>query len=322
MVAAVTVRKNGKAEMAYVGAIPWHGLGQELKPGESIETWKQAAGMDWEIERSQIHYVTKDGTKRQVQGSTVLYRSDSHEDLGLVSEKYQVVQPGETLEFFRDLADDNGFTLETAGTLFGGKRFWALAAIGEEAVIIGKDSIRGYLLLATSADGTLATTGQFTATRVVCNNTLGMALRGESAGKIKIRHSTEFNHRLVKAELGIAKDTFGKFLKVSRALAKKSLSNDKAGEFVSSLLVDTKTIYTDDPRESRQYQKIMDLFRDNGLGATLKGSAGTAWGVVNAVTEFVDHHAKASTDSHRLASAWFGRGDALKSEALERAIAL
>lgn len=312
----LTIRKNGKAEMAYVGTKPWHGLGQELVAGADLETWKESSGMDWDILSGPVKF-NSDGTFPQY---NVLYRSDDHEPLSIVSSKYKVVQPGEVLEFFKDLVGANGFELTTAGTLFGGKRFWALASIGQEACVVGKDKVGGYLLLSSSCDGTLATTARFTTVRVVCNNTLSMAINDQKA-EVTVGHRSHFNPTTVKDQLGIAKDAFADFMKEARLLSKIKLSEVEAGAFVDSLLVDTKTIYKEDATQSRQYKKILELFNGQGIGADLSGAKGTAWGLVNAVTEYVDHHARAKTDSARLASAWFGRGDSLKTEAAQRLLA-
>lgn len=325
MVAAVTVRKNGFAEMAYVGEKPWHGLGQELVAGADIETWKKAAGMDWTVQRGVVRYATEregDLGILTMPEQHVLFRQDTKQALGIVSPKYKVVQPGQVLEFFRDLTEANGYTLNTAGTLFDGKRFWALAAIGEEACVVGEDKIGGYLLLSSSCDGTLATTARFTTVRVVCNNTLGMALAGKAKREVVVRHTSRFDAESAKQQLGLARDNFGEFLVATRQLAAKRVTNEQAAQFISSLLVETKTVLKEDVTQSKQYQKILDLFKTSAMGGTLAGTDGSAWGVVNAVTEFVDHHARAKSDAHRLTSAWFGRGDDLKTEAFERALAL
>ncbi|MBN0134206.1 DUF932 domain-containing protein, partial [Pseudomonas aeruginosa] len=90
----------------------------------------------------------------------------------------QVVQPREVLEFYRDLTQVSGYELETAGVLKGGRKFWALARTGQNTSLKGNDLVNGYLLLATSCDGTLATTATPTTVRVVCNNTLTIAVDG------------------------------------------------------------------------------------------------------------------------------------------------
>jgi phage/plasmid-like protein (TIGR03299 family) len=320
MAHAITIRKNGLAEMAYVGTEkPWHGLGQSLEAGADMATWKEAAGMDWNIKTSPVTFGV-DGEVGTIPDSNVLYRSDTKEALSIVSSKYKIVQPGEVLDFFHDLTDANGFTLDTAGTLFDGRRFWALASIGESACIVGDDKVDGYLLLSSSCDGTLATTARFTTVRVVCNNTLGMALQGK-AREVVISHRTAFDANKVKNQLGIARGNFGDFLGAARQLAATSMSTRHAEEFVENLLRDSKMIYADDVSKSKQYMKIMDLFQGGGIGSEMQSAEGTAWGLLNSVTEYIDHHATAKTNSHRMANAWFGKGDDLKSLTLQRLLA-
>lgn len=86
----------------------------------------------------------------------VLYCSDTKAPLSVVSDRYQVEQPHEVLELYRDLTEVSSFELETAGVLKAGKKFWALAKKGKESVLKGNDIVNGFLLLATSCDGTLA----------------------------------------------------------------------------------------------------------------------------------------------------------------------
>ncbi|VWC41443.1 hypothetical protein BCO23253_07138 [Burkholderia contaminans] len=166
--------------MAYVGADPWHGLGNKLAPKQPLEVWARAAGMDWRIEEAEVRFVAAGnrslGSIHAFPEQKVLYRSDTKVPLSVVSSRYQVVQPEEILEFYRDLTEIGGFQLETAGGLKEGRKLWALARTGQSGMLKGKDEINGYLLLATACDGTLATTAQFTSVRVVCNNTLQIAL--------------------------------------------------------------------------------------------------------------------------------------------------
>ena len=153
----------------------------------------------------------------------VLFRSDTLQPLSVVSKRYQVVQPREVLEFYRDLVDVGGFELETAGVLKGGRKLWALAQTGQEAVLRGGDRVKAYLLLATACDGTLATTAQFTSVRVVCNNTLQMAV-GDSTGAVKVPHSTKFDPELVKKELGVGISAWDDFIYRMKALAERRVT--------------------------------------------------------------------------------------------------
>jgi len=322
MVDAVTKRKDGTHEHAYVGKVGWHGLGNELKHGASIDTWIKAAGMDWEINRSTMSFFNADDVMVEVPNMHALYRSDNDFLLGAVSPNYKVVQPKEVLEFFRDLCDSNGFAMDTAGTLFDGKRFWGLASIGEEACVIGNDNIKGYLLLATSADGSLATTAQFTTIRVVCNNTLSAAVGEKNAGRVRTSHRSIFKPDTVKTDLGIVRGQFKDFMVAARKLAKVKVTNDRASDFVGTVLTDTRTIASADAPSTRAHKAIMELFQGAGKGAEMKGVEGTMWGVVNSITEYVDHHARSKTEQHRLSDAFFGRGDQLKAFAFDRAMEL
>ena len=164
--------------MAYTGQTPWHGLGNVLPPLQSLDVWLQAAGMDWTIEQSDVLYQgSPDNPILHIYpDSKVLYRSDTLAPLSVVSQRYNVVQPHEVLHFYQDLVEAGGFELETAGSLKGGRKLWALAKTGQDLMLKGGDLVKSYLLLATSCDGTLCTTAQFTSVRVVCNNTLQVAV--------------------------------------------------------------------------------------------------------------------------------------------------
>mgnify|MGYP003575501557 FL=1 len=150
---AKTARKNA---IAYVGQKPWHGLGQELQAGASIQTWIDESGLSYTIDRSAVTYTTGAGQVISMGNREVLYRTDTGAALGVVSPQFQIVQPGEVLEFFRDLCAEQGFALETAGAIRGGAVFWALARTGD-SMDLGRggkrDEINGYLLLSSGADG-------------------------------------------------------------------------------------------------------------------------------------------------------------------------
>lgn len=319
----LTITAAGTAEMAYVGEQPWHGLGQQLEEGASIDQWRVAAGMDWKIQRSRVRYAAERG---DAAGSLVwadqhvLFRSDTRAPLGIVSDSYKVVQPGQVLEFFRDLVADAGFRLHTAGTLFGGRKFWALAKT-DEATIAGWDKVGGFVLLSTSSDGSSSTECRETSVRVVCNNTLSIA-QGSREGRVsRTRHSTVFDADGVKGGLKLSQENFAHFVEAADALTRVRVSSAAADEFVQKLLrpaVDGKV----SERAAAGEAAILALFEGSGKGALLQGSHGTAWGLVNAVTEYVDHQARAKTADHRLSSALFGPGDQLKSKAFAQALAL
>ena len=332
--------------MAYQGQTPWHGLGHELPAGQSIDTWAVSAGMNWSIEQTPVRYVTGQDDGMVSIGSfeeqQVLYRSDTKAALSVVSNRYKVVQPREILEFYRDLTEDAGFELETAGVLKGGRKLWALARTGQHALLKGGDRVKGYLLLATACDGTLATTAQFTSVRVVCNNTLAIALerkgQDKAAGIIKVPHSTEFNPEQVKAQLGITVSDWDRFIRQMKQLSNRKVSNAEADNFFQTVLncnpqatgLKSKELKTASSAPNNQaalsneraYKRVQELYAGAAMGAQLESAQGSAWGLLNAVTEFVDHHRRSRSQDNRLDSAWFGQGALIKQAALDEALAL
>src|SRR5471032_2150030 len=311
-------------QMAYIGDVPWHGLGNQLSAKEPIEVWAQQAGMDWTICEAPVSFMTQDaaslGKIATFPENKVLFRSDTKMPLSVVSQRFQVVQPSEILEFYRDLTEVSGFELETAGVLKGGRKIWALARTGQSSTLKGNDVSNGYVLLATACDGTLATTAQFTSIRVVCNNTLAVAL-GASSGAVKVRHSTAFDAQAVKRQLGISVSTWSSFMYKMKGLSERKVKTHEAMNYLSR-------VFTDDNSESggnasdRTTAKVVALFDGHGRGAELASSKGTAFGLLNAVAEFVDHERRARSADHRLDSAWFGQGGVLKEKALEQALVM
>ena len=356
MSAEVTIRSNGKAEMAALEgvAVWWEDdavKAGRLKEGASIEEWTTAAGMDFLIKKVALkYYADRAQTKLlTVPDQIALIRSDTGETLGIASPDYQIVQPFEILEFFRDLVGESGFKLTTAGTLFGGKRFWALAKI-TDATIAGWDKIGAYLLLTTSADGSMSTEGRQVSICVVCANTLRIAFN-QAKARARVSHRTRFDDKKLKADLGLTAGLFAGFIEQANALSQVKVSDAIAEDFVMTLLrggvaqaeIQTQVsesspddsfaallakpfipadieVEAERVRRPRGMDAILALFEGEGMGATQKGRAGTAWGLVNAVTEYTDHHATAKTQDHRVARAWYGTGDALKVDAMQQAV--
>src|SRR3990167_5319813 len=314
-------------QMAYVGQTPWHGLGNQLPKKQPIEIWQREAGMDWQILESPVHFKADSighlGSIHSYPEQKVLYRSDTKSALSVVSQRYQVVQPREVLEFYRDLTEFSGYELETAGVLKEGRKFWALARTGQSAAFKGNDQVNGYLLLATSCDGTLATTATPTTVRVVCNNTLTIALDGTSRA-IKVPHNTRFNSQAVKKQLGIAVSQWDEFMYRMRHLAERKVQWHEAMGFFMNVLCETNptgALPEVLPNE-RALRKVQELYEGQGKGAMLESANGTAWGLLNAVTEYVDHERRARSNEYRMDSAWFGQGAQIKQRALDAALQL
>lgn len=204
-----------------------------------------------------------------------------------------------------------------------GKKLWALAKTGQSATLKGRDRMNGYLLLATACDGSLATTAQFTSVRVVCNNTLAIAL-GDSTGAVKVPHRSQFDAQAVKRQLGIAVSSWDAFMARTKALSECKVNDTAVEAFLRRVLTypaagaNTPVPATNDSA----VKAVQELFAGRGRGADMASASGTAFGLLNAVTEYVDHHRRARSDDNRRDSAWFGAGATLKQKAWDEALRL
>jgi phage/plasmid-like protein (TIGR03299 family) len=311
---------TGLPAIAYVGETPWHELGEKLPEGQSIEVWLKAARLEWELRRLPVQYLV-DGKMRTMDDRFVLVRSDTHAALSVVSGDYQIVQPKEVLEFYRDLVTLYGYKLETSGALDGGRKVWALARTGITGAADkgGKDELAAYLLLATSCDKTLATTAAFTSIRVVCQNTLFFAMEDIKTGRrtqVKVPHSRRFEATRVKERLRVMEKAWSEFIGKVRMMADHPMDRVKASSFFKELLL-PKNAKDLSSKAEREHQSILSLF-SSAPGQDLSSANQTLWGAVNAVTYYTDH-VRSRVAGGRLDSAWFGAGYVLKEKAWARA---
>lgn len=307
--------------MAYVGEVPWHGLGNKVEEGIDLDEFRRSAGLDWDVQKTPVHYGNEG---LPFKNKFVLNRTTDMHPYAVVSSRYKPVQPKEIFEFFRELLAQHGMKMHTAGALNDGGRIWALAETGESAFIRGLDRVKAHLLLCTSYDLTLSTIAQFVSERVVCNNTLNIALGESGGGRIAIPHTAQFNPDVVKEEIGIGREQWGAFSTALETLAKIKVDTTKASrtiETVFKLPADPEKRLLDPNRVHAA--NVIELFAEERFkGADLAGQ--TAWGLLNATTEYVDWHKRARNQNNRVNSAWFGEGanlkDAMFNELLELAV--
>lgn len=314
---------TNKAEIAYTGDQPWHGLGQELDQNASIEEWTEAAQMNWEVMGSPVRFNVLHGDLEQFPGQQVLYRSDCKTPLAVVSDEFRVVQPKEVLEFFRDLVEIYDMKLSVAGCLFGGKRFWATAETGRVAEILPGDQVRGQLVLMTGVDGTLATTAKFVSTRVVCNNTLQVAMNESGARQSRRTHRQVFDPRDMKLDLGLMDNSWSNYVESMQKLTKIKMTDDQAFKFFKELVAREKELKETEAEVSRATKKACDelMYRlRHGLGADM--GRGTAWNVLNAVTEKFTHGTARRNQDRQFVNSLYGQDAVMKNKAADRLLSM
>lgn len=318
----LTQRSNGQYEFAFQGdrkAI-WHGLGQQLDENQSIDQWKTAAGMDWEVFQSKVMYQAGLETLA-MEDKKVLFRSDSSKALSVVGADYKIVQPGQVLDFFDDLTRLHGFKLSAAGTINEGRRFWATAEIGKDFETVSGDAIKGQLLLATSLDGSMATIAKVVSTRVVCSNTLSVAVGENTKNLVKVTHRSEWDATQVKLDLGLIQSGWATFSANMKKLAETKIDDTFVNDYLVSKFYDkNKTAEEQTWGTVKTVASLQSLFK-GGKGAEF--APNTAYNLVNAVTEFQDHYGVRKVDAGRkFMDNSFGKGDDLKTQVYNDMLAL
>lgn len=303
-------------QMAWTGETPWHGLGEDMQQNQSLADWAEKSGLAVGVKTTPVEFAG-----RQYEGKLVIHSDDNDKTpFGIVTPQFKIFQPIEVIEFFRDLVEDVGFTLETAGRLWDGERVWALAKVDQGFTLGGDDKVIPYLLLTTGYDGKTSTTAKFTSTRVVCNNTLSMSLNNKSEASVKVGHRSMFDASGVKAQLGMTEEVLGSFRSATEALTRIRLDSKKANEMVNKILN-----ITEESRDIDQATAVVlsQMYNSgNYIGSNMASANGTAWGLLNVFTQFLDHNKSYRSADAKLDNVWFGAGDKMKSKAFSELLEL
>lgn len=296
--------------MAYVGETPWHGLGVAIDGTQAPIQFMSTAGLDWTVDKKKIRVV--DGPT--IPGRFALVRSTDKRVLGTCGTAYTPVQNADVFDFFQRFARAGGMTIETAGSLHGGRKVWALARIPGGFDLPGSDEVRPYLLLCSPHQAGYALVAKFTTVRVVCQNTLTMALAEGSTGTGAFRHlhNRAFDADEAIAALNLSRELMKSFEERATLLSSRPMSTADFTYYATELWPAAEAA------ASLTAKQAVDVL-ESQPGADL--GRGTWWQGLNAVT-YLTNHRLAKTADARLDSAWFGRNASLNERALDLAIEL
>lgn len=268
--------------MFYVREKPWHGLGTCIEEAPDSAHALELAGLNWNVVQKDV--ITADGLS--VPGFKANVRDTDSQVLGIVTDRYKVVQNKDAFAFTDALLGE-GITYETAGSLQNGRRTWILAKLPQRYIISG-DEITPYLIFMNSHDGTGAIKAAMTPIRVVCQNTLNLALDtakrswstnhvGDIRGKMEDAVSTLLYAENYMAELG----------KGINELQQKKLSDGQVDEFIEVLLPLP-------PKPTAMQRKNVIQMRDDMKARyydapDLKHIGKNGYRFVNAVSDFATH---------------------------------
>ena len=268
----------------------WHGLGTVLESEVTTREMLEVAHLaGWQV---RLEDVNLPGRSHKNYFATVRTNPfDGQADvLGIVGERYNVLQNEELFDFGDAILD--GARWETAGSIKNGTVVFGSLALDREITVGGQDRVKSYLLVHTSHDGSLAIQASITPVRVVCQNTLNMAVgpRGKGAKQsFRIRHTQTASGKVAAAReaLGLASKYLDEFDKQAQALIAKSITDDQFFQIISTAYakpeVDAKGSFT-------KWENKMDTLWDIYKSDTVAGAdiANTAWGAYNTMTERLD----------------------------------
>ncbi|MHB8836194.1 MAG: DUF932 domain-containing protein [Candidatus Methylomirabilia bacterium] len=309
--------------MAYYGKVPWHGLGTEVPKGVSSCEMIHAAGLDWSVELKPARGSKEINKKKEFSRYEIVriprQGSDENEILfGVVSRKYHPLQNSEAFKFFDPIVGEGMANYETAGALGEGERVWVIARMPDVMKIAPSDECRKYLMLSNTHTGEGAVAVKFTAVRVVCQNTLMLAM-SDGQKTYKVRHSRKMQERLRELTdlLAMTHEIFLEAEEIFQKMARLQVKQDRLYRFLDEVFPRTKE-QRDEKKIPKRWAEVEDLYA-SWPDLQIEGVRGTLWGAYNAVTMFIDH-GKAIEDElpdTRLERIWYGSGADTKLRALE-----
>ena len=257
-----------------------------------------------------------------------IVRTDTQTILGVVGRKYQPVQNAQTFEWLDEVIGPGKAVYETAGSLHGGKIVWALVKLpGELRIAYTDDVVKPFILVCNSHDGSIAFRALNTSIRVVCQNTLTLALRSAGPDSISIKHTESIRDRLTDAQtvLGLSIDKHREFERQMNQLAQVRMTKRTFSDYLDRVLgpMPKPTEQEPDPEASAARLQVTANF-DHEL-QRLKGIEHSTWAAFNAVSQYVDWErptrgVAGSRDGRRFESMLLGAGADIKRRAWTEAL--
>ena len=304
---------NGQAQMAYRESqgLPWHGLGTPVSDDMTPRQMMEVAGLDWSVEKVPT-FIDLNGQKIET-GQEALVRSTDGKILTQVGKGWNPVQNAEAFDFFTDFVSAGDMVMDTAGSLKEGQIVWAMADVRDGFSLFNGDEVKGYLLFSNPHQYGKAIDIKFMMTRVVCNNTLAVALNEKGMPSVRVNHRSEFNADMVKQTLGLSHNKIEQFKEAAEFLGSKRYNDEALKRFMAKVFGESAR---DDKLLSRTAEQAIE-YVENQPGDNYR--PGTWWNAYNAVTYMADHKLGRTADT-RMASAWFGTNAKRKVDALDVAI--
>ena len=312
------MERNGMVSMFCVGDrdAAWHKLGQRTPNAVSWQEAMTLAGLDWTVIKQNLY----DSTGKALP-TFGIFREDDKEFLGSVGDRYTPIQNVQAFAFVDSLLESaDGSHYDSAGALGNGERIWTAAKVPFDFETVPGDALQAYLMFTTSHDGSGSATAKLTTVRVVCQNTLSSAL--SQAGEfVRVKHTKNAADRMrsaADAMRGVGESVSALKEKLRR-LADVKVTRESISAILDRLFPKPKDEKASTTRRENTLAEVLQCYERND-GDKIPGIRGTAYNLLNAVTEYTDHLRTARGGNllrDRAVAATFGSGDDKKTEALE-----
>ena len=323
--------------MAYAGKVPWHGLGVPVEDTMTPEEMLEAANLNWTVSKRPAYTINQPVWSENVglfntEGHHFIVRDTDNSVLSACGEDYVPFQNADTFKFFKKFVSNGEMKMETAGSLKDGQDIWGLAKLQSKFELPGGDRVEGYLLIDSPHVSGKALTIMFTPIRVVCANTMALALNTEGK-RFRVLHLQAWDNEIMRAAeeaLGISGTKMAEFEEQATFLSNKRAKPLDVQKFIAelfqpSLFIErSKGSVANDVPLVDEFNRTAEQVHDAialSPGADLKSAKGTWWGALNGVTYVMDHTKRESerVKGGALYSSWLGPNAAKKRQALNLA---
>jgi phage/plasmid-like protein (TIGR03299 family) len=308
--------QNGQASMFYINEVPWHGLGTKLNQPATAQEAIEAAQLNWPVIKLALtagskHIPVPDKFAIVRKTGSLVQKSDPV--LGVVGKDYTPLQNKDAFRFFDPIVGQNAAVYHTAGALGQGERVWILAKLPGHIRVAKDDITEKYLLLSNSHDGKSSVQIKFTPVRVVCQNTLTLALNEGSV--YRVIHHADVRNKLEEAHemLGLINERFDEMEETFQAMSRVKMDSNRLSDYLATVYPEVKEV--EKMELVRRDRNWSEYFFDQGRGNRMPGVAGTLWAAFNGVTEWVDHRKSRQNENQRLVSTWYGSSYQTKARA-------
>ena len=282
--------------MFSVRETPWHGLGTIVQEAPTSADALRLAGLDWTVEQEPVFIESG----LEIPNYKANVRSSDKSVLGIVTDRYQIVQNSDAFAFTDSLIGEGSVLYETAGSLRNGKTIWLLAKMPEKKIL--DDKFDPFVCFTNSHDGSGAVTVCMTPIRVVCNNTLNMALSSASR-KWSTRHIGDINSKMEEAKntLMMANTYMARLEEEADRLANAKISEEEIKKILDELFpIDTNT----SDRKKANIENVKNEIMICYMAPDIAKFLGTKYGFLNAVSDWCGHAEPARNTANYRENNW------------------